>query len=571
MPMDFVLALHSHLPWVLHHGRWPHGTDWLCEAALDTYLPLLEDLRSLAARGVAAPVTIGFTPVLAGQLAHPDFAAEFDAFIDQRLAACAEARRTLPETGEAHLVPLVDYWEARFRRLHALFVSEDHDITGAFGVLEDCGRLEIITSAATHGFLPLLARDESVRLQLGVAKAEHRRLFGREPAGIWLPECAYRPRGAWDPGSGAPPAGLRPGIEELLAEQGFEFFFTDAHLAQAGSALGGYADIPLGTERFDAERHDAARLHLDAAVRTPYQAYRVTSEGGWGSAAVLVRDPRSSMQVWSRHDGYPGDEAYLEFHKIRWPGGLKLWRVSWPGADLGAKQPYDPGAALARVALQGSHFVAVLNGIAESAGHQSGGVIAAPFDTELFGHWWFEGVDFIASVYRGLADGSSVRPVTASQHLAAHPPQATLQLEPGTWGAGGDDSMWLSDQTAWTWRRLWPLEDRFWRAARAALPRRAAHPVLAQAARELLLAQASDWQFMISTGAVPDYGARRVTLHCDDADRLIAALEVAPADADLGGAARLAEELHRRDDCFPGVFETLVEVLVASDSASAAG
>jgi 1,4-alpha-glucan branching enzyme len=571
MPVDFVLALHSHLPWVVHHGRWPHGTDWLCEAALDTYLPLLESLHGLAARGVAAPVTIGFTPVLAGQLAHPDFAAEFGAFVEQRLTACAEARRTLPETGERHLVPLVDYWEARFRRLHALFIAEDHDLTGAFGVLEDCGRLEIITSGATHGFLPLLARDESVRLQLAAAKAEHRRLFGREPAGLWVPECAYRPRGLWAPSPAAPRTDVRAGIEEYLAEQGLEFFFTDAHLAQAGSALGGYAEVPLGAERFGAERHDAGRGGGDGAVRTPYRAYRAASAGGRGTAAALVRDPRSSMQVWSRHAGYPGDEAYLEFHKIRWPGGLKLWRVSWPGADLGAKQPYDPGAALARVAQHGSHFVSLLEGIAEAAGDRPDGLIAAPFDTELFGHWWFEGVDFIAAAYRGLAGRPGVRPVTASQHVAAHPPQETVQLATGSWGDGGDWSMWLNERTAWTWERLWPLEDRFWRAARGALAVRAAHPVLAQAARELLLAQSSDWQFMISTGAVPDYGARRFALHCDDTERLVAALEGAASGADLGGAVRLAEELHRRDDCFPGVFGALVEVLVTSDGAPGGG
>ncbi len=571
MAMDFVLALHSHLPWVMHHGRWPHGTDWLCEAALDTYLPLLESLHGLAARGTPAPLTIGVTPVLANQLAHPDFAAEFAAFIAQRIEACADARRSLPETGEAHLVPLVDFWEDRFRRLRALFDAEDHDLLGALSVLEDCGRLEIITSAATHGFLPLLACDESIRLQLAVGRAEHRRLFGRDPAGVWLPECAYRPRGHWAPSPEAPRVGVRAGIEDFLAEQGLQFFFTDAHLAQAGSALGGYADVPLGAERFDAVRHDAGRYRADGVVRTPYRAYRVASVGGVGAAAALVRDPHSSMQVWSRQDGYPGDESYLEFHKIRWPGGLKLWRVSWPGVDLGGKQPYDPGTALARVALHASHFVSVLSGLADSAGPREEGLIAAPFDTELFGHWWFEGVDFIAAAYRGLAGQETVRPVTASQHLADHPPRATIQLSEGSWGAGGDDSMWLNDQTAWTWRRLWPLEHRFWDVARAALPLPGAQPVLAQAARELLLAQASDWQFIISTGAVADYGERRFGLHCDDAERLVSALELAATTgADLGGATRLAEELHHRDDCFPHVLESVVEVVVASASPSAA-
>jgi 1,4-alpha-glucan branching enzyme len=280
-----------------------------------------------------------------------------------------------------------------------------------------------------------------------------------------------------------------------------------------------------------------------------------------------VRDPRSSMQVWSRQEGYPGDESYLEFHKIRWPGGLKLWRVSWPGSDLGAKQPYDPGAALARVSLHASHFVSVLAGVAETAGRPARGVVTAPFDTELFGHWWFEGVDFLAAAYRGLAGHPTVRPVTASQHLAECPPEVTVQLAEGSWGAGGDDSMWLNDGTAWTWRRLWLLEERFWRAARATLPLPGAQPVLAQAARELLLAQASDWQFIISTGAVADYGERRFALHCDDAERLVGGLESAVAGGDLGGPTRFADELRGRDDCFPEVFAGLVEVLRAGGPA----
>src|SRR5213593_3900507 len=101
--MDFVLTLHSHLPYVLHHGRWPHGSDWLCEAALDTYLPLLEALQELAAQHIPAPLTIGFTPVLANQLTSPAFAQELEAFFDQRAAACAEAPAGLAQTGDSAL------------------------------------------------------------------------------------------------------------------------------------------------------------------------------------------------------------------------------------------------------------------------------------------------------------------------------------------------------------------------------------------------------------------------------------------------------------------------------------
>src|SRR5438876_1865998 len=177
--MDFVLALHSHLPYVLHHGRWPHGSDWLCEAALDTYLPLLEKLQELAAEGTPAPATIGFTPVLANQLASPEFVKELETFFDQRQAVCAEAPASLAATGDSRLTPLVEFWQTRQRRLRDLFHAIDCDIVGAFRRLQDAGHLEIISSAATPGYLPLLARDESHRRQLAVGRNGHRRVSAR--------------------------------------------------------------------------------------------------------------------------------------------------------------------------------------------------------------------------------------------------------------------------------------------------------------------------------------------------------------------------------------------------------
>src|SRR5437667_286817 len=152
--MDFVLALHSQLPYVLNHGRWPHGSDWLCEAALDTYLPLLERLEELSAEGTPAPVTIGFTPVLANQLASPAFAREMDAFFAQRLAACDEASAELAATGESGVVPLVAFWKSRLNRLQALFRTIDADLVSAFRRLQERGRLEIIGSAATPHLPP---------------------------------------------------------------------------------------------------------------------------------------------------------------------------------------------------------------------------------------------------------------------------------------------------------------------------------------------------------------------------------------------------------------------------------
>jgi 1,4-alpha-glucan branching enzyme len=561
--MDFVFTLHSHLPYMLNHGRWPHGSDWLCEAALDTYLPLLEIFQGLEAAAVPAPVTIGFTPVLANQLASPMFVTEMEAFFDQRIAACAAAPESLATTGDTELLPLVGFWEERLRRLRRLFEQTGGDLVSPFRALEAAGRLEIIGSAATHGFLPLLARDESIRLQLAVGAAEHRRLFGRAPTGCWLPECAYRPRGPWEPWPTAPRTGIRRGIEEHLADAGFRYFFVDSHLASAGRALGLSGDPTASDPTVHTPR---AREFADQPRRSPYQAYRVAHARGVANVTAYVRDPRASMQVWSRFEGYPGDEWYLEFHKMRWPGGLKLWRVSGPDVDLGGKQMYVPATALGRAQEHAEHFAGVLAGIAQSDPRRKDGVVVAPFDTELFGHWWFEGPDFLGAVYRALARRDrGVRPVTGTRHLAEHPARQAIRLPAGSWGANGDFSMWLSEQTAWTWEQLWPIEAAFWDVAPAALASPAARPVLAQAARELLLAQSSDWQFIISTGAAADYGERRFREHCADTESLVEALRDGSSQA-LESAARRAEELGQRDRLFPNILPAITAALGGSRS-----
>ena len=555
--MRFVLALHSHLPYVLNHGRWPHGSDWLCEAALDTYLPLLDALLTLEREGVAAPVTLGVTPVLANQLASPTFVTELEHFLGHRLETAATAEASLAATDDLGLAPIAQFWEHRIRHLLELFRRVDGNLIEAFGGLARRGRLELISSAATHGFLPLLARDESIRLQLLTGRAEHRRLFGLEPSGCWLPECAYRPAGPWAP-RGAAPAAHRRGTDEHLRDAGYAYFFVDAHLVKAGGYLGQYHDVPLGGERFGADPTTHEAEPAPRARRSPYFPYRLAGPNGDRALHALVRDPHTSLQIWSKFQGYPGDVAYLEFHKIRWPGGLKLWRVTGANADLGDKQPYDPEAARRRVREHATHFAGVLSTAALT---QDGTVIVAPFDTELFGHWWFEGVDFVADLFRAL-QGAPARPAPAGAVVAEQERRPVVRLAEGSWGNHGDFSMWLSPETAWTWHRLWPLEHTFWRLAPAALAggedRRA---VLAQAARSMLLAQASDWQFIISTGAAGDYAGHRLLLHCADAEQLLQALEpTADADA-LAAAVREAERLRVRDDVFPNVLDAVRQAL----------
>ena len=545
--MDFVLTLHGHLPYVLHHGRWPHGSVWLCEGALDSYLPLIEALQALEQERIPAPITLGITPILANQLAHPSFVSEFDAYMERRLESAAQAPASLAQSGDMALKPLADFWRHRLERLYALFRSLDEDLIGALRGFESRGVIEIISSAATHGFLPLLARDESIRLQLAVGATEHQRLFGRAPTGCWLPECAYRPAGPWNPGFGAPVQPYRTGIENHLIAAGYKYFFIDSHLVQAGPALG-YPDA-------------AEMLPPTAAARTPYTAYRVASADGKArDLFALVRDPKSSAQVWSRAQGYPGDEWYLEFHKIRWPDGLRLWRVTGPRVDLGAKRQYDPQAAQNSARSHADHFASVLKDTAaQRAQKTKDAVVTAPFDAELFGHWWFEGVDFLANVYRRLA-ADGVRPVTARAHVASHGRRApAIQLTAGSWGKDGDFSYWLNDQTSWTWKRLWALEQAYWSVAPKALAGgERTQVVLAQATRSMLLAQASDWQFIISAGEAADYANQRFDEHCGQAEDLVRALA---ADAVDDATLRRVETLGAQDSVFPNVLRSVAAIV----------
>ena len=560
--MDFILTLHSHLPYVLNHGRWPHGSDWLCEAAVDTYLPLLEVLDALAVEEVPGPLTIGVTPILANQLAHPTFGVELSAFFTQRLSACDDAAEVFARTSEDHLLPLVGYWRERYRRLRRLFERCGGDLLGELRRHASLGRIELVSSAATHGLLPLLAREESIALQLAVGRAEHLRLFGQEPVGCWVPECAYRPRGDWQPDPEAPFLADRPGLEEHLADHGFEYFFVDAHLAEAGRPLGLYRDtgrpdgMPLAEE-------DAGLL---PGIRSPHRTYEVSPRSGRAPVVAFVRDPLSTRQVWSRHGGFPGDGAYLEFHKIRFPGGLKFWRVTHSGAGLDAKAPYEPNTARARAWGHAAHLHWELRRFAESPQATGDSVVVAPFDTELFGHWWYEGLDFIADLYRRFSSDHALRPRTASKHLAENPATTAVALGTGSWGAQGDFSMWLNPGTRWTWLRLWPLEGRFWAAASGALDRPEVFPILAQAARELLLLQSSDWQFIITTGAAADYATTRFQEHAADLDGLLDALEAGPS-GDLPAGLENAERLRRRDDIFPEILPALAQVVKRHEAA----
>ena len=507
---SLTFVLHSHLPWVLHHGQWPHGVDWLNEAAAETYLPLWRVLHERRDRG-SLGVTLGMSPVLCEQLAHPDFHREFLRYLGEKIAAAVADRAAFAH--EPEMAALAHRWEQFYRgTLEDFMGPHGANLVTRFRRLEEAGAIEVVTCGATHGYLPLLATDAAVQGQVRTAVASHRRHFGRTPRGIWLPECAYRPA---IPATDESPA--RAGIEEVLADHGLEYFFVDRHLLAGGTPLGVYAD------RFDALRHLARPPSSPgaSAVRPPSRPYRAGR-----AVSVFGREARTATQVWSGEQGYPGDGAYLDFHKKRDPGGHRYWAVTHPRASLADKQRYDPVAAAARPLEHARHFVdLVADVLREAASRQSvAPIVCAMYDTELFGHWWYEGPSFLAAVLDRCAE-SGIELTTAGIHLERDPPTEFVALPEGSWGEGGRHDVWLNQETEWTWPLVHSVERRYERLAREAAAREGdplLERLMRQTGRELLLLEASDWQFLITTVSARDYAESRLRGHAETCERLLA-------------------------------------------------
>ncbi len=557
----FALVLHAHLPYVLSHGVWPHGTDWLNEATAETYVPLLNAFNRLAEDGISAKVTLNITPVLCEMLADEGFKDEFVGYCDQRIVFAQQNEREFHDTGRPHLEGLAKMWGTYYERVRSDFKERyDRDLIGAFRRLQDAGHIEVITCCATHGYLPLLGRDECVQAQVRTAVTAYRRHFGREPRGIWLPECAYRPRYEWRSPldkEGKTPAVERRGVEEVLHDAGIRYFIIDSHLLKGGKPIGVYIDRFEALKRLWGQFSEHYTPRAEIAERSPHRTYVVCPDpSAERSTAAFVRDPSSALQVWSGEHGYPGDGWYLDFHKKHYPGGHRYWRVTDCKADLGDKQQYEPERVEGCLESHAHHFVGLVERILEGdALVQAGqGVVCAPFDAELFGHWWFEGPRWIEKVARKLSKWSAVRPVMCSEYLATQPPAGVVGLPEGSWGEGGFHWIWLNQWTEWTWRHIYEAEDKFLAllAAHGSAGNAELTELLKWAGRELLLLESSDWQFLITTWHARDYAENRVSVHYNDLQRLFGLIETAAARGALTDEGRnFLGQLRRRDAIFP--------------------
>ncbi len=555
---SFALVLHSHIPYVLAHGQWPHGMDWLSEVAAECYVPLLDVFHRLIDEGISPRVTLGLTPVLVEQLADETFVLEFEEYCAQKIDIAEQNAREFRQAARPDMAMLADYWRGFYAHVLDRFQNtHTRDIVGAFRALQDAGHIEILTSAATHGYFPLLGTDPSIDAQVKQGVAAYRRHFGRAPRGFWLPECAYRPRYHWQspvPAYRTAEPVLRKGVEEFLAENGLEYFFVDAHLIKGGAAVGVYAERFKALEALWSQFQK--EYQPETGERSPHQAYLINSSGkSLAPVAVFSRDHDTGIQVWSAEVGYPGDEWYLEFHKKHYPGNLRYWRVSWPRDDQSPKQSYEPVKALSRLPEQARHFAEVVGGVLEKEESERGepGIITSMYDTELFGHWWFEGPEFLYYAIRAL-DDAGVRRVTCGEHLDEHPPNRVISLPEGSWGEGGYHWIWLNEWTTWTWELIYKAEREMTALAREFGDDGRVQTLLKQAARELLLLESSDWQFCISTWAARDYAEQRAKDHAEKFTaiaglirRVAAGGEITPDDWNALG------EAEDRDRCFPDI------------------
>lgn len=531
---NFVVILHTHLPYVLHHGDWPHGTDWICEAVAECYLPLLNEFHALKRDGITPNVTIDISPVLCEQLEHPEFAELFGRYCDTRVKlALADEERFISANEDPHLVYLARMWQQWYaQRKHEFTEIYKCSIVGALRDLQNSGDIEIMTCGATHAYLALVGSDASVRFQILAAVANYQKHFGCKPRGIWLPECAYRPAYSWRtylPAEHLQIPRERAGIEQILAEEGLQYFVSDEHAIRASKPLGFFSGN--GAE-FVATTERTAEHPFDA---TPMSIYHVASgtQVEKGTAIVFTRDQNIAMQVWSGDKGYPGDPSYLDFHKKHHASALRYWRVTDSKADMQYKLLYVPEWTRGRIRDHAFHFTQSVERTALQVAKDTSrpATICTPFDTELFGHWWFEGPAFIGAVLRGLAASPFVQAVCASEHIHRTQPREVVSLPESSWGKGGHHEVWMNDGVKYMWESLYRMEamvDDIIPKLEGTSKRSSFRRVVLQMLREFMLAQASDWEFLVSTRSAEDYAKMRFHQHREDFFALAAiAMELA--------------------------------------------
>jgi 1,4-alpha-glucan branching enzyme len=513
------LVLHAHLPYVRHpEYRSFLEEDWLFEAITETYIPLIRVFQRLSDDNVDFRLTMSMSPPLVSMLQDPLLQERYLGHIS-RLIDLMD-REVERHRHDQRMRELCELYRSLFADCKQVFTEEyGLDLVQAFRAFRDAGKLDITTCGATHGYLPLMEQyPAAVRAQIGVAAESYRNAFGADPLGIWLPECGYF-----------------PGVDRYLAEQGLRYTFVDTH----------------------------GVLHASPRPRYGPYAPLVTPSG----VAVFARDFESSKQVWSSKEGYPGDYWYRDFYKdysyeldddyvrpylghdgIRKSLGLKFYRITGETDD---KELYEPDVARQRVDEHAGNFLFNRERQIEYLEGAMGirPIVVAPYDAELFGHWWFEGPAFIEALFRKIDFvRGPVRACTPLDYLQHEGPFQTATPFHSSWGYRGYSEVWLNGSNDYIYPHLHRAAGRMTELAKSypnaeGLRLRA----LNQAARELLLAQASDWAFIMKTGTMAEYAHKRTRSHISRFTRLYDDIRENRVDESF------LSEIEWRDRIFPGI------------------
>jgi 1,4-alpha-glucan branching enzyme len=488
------IILHAHLPYI-RHPEYDYFLEenWLYEAITETYIPLLDVFERLINDGVDFRITLSLSPSLVEMFNDNLLRERYKRYVE-RLIELSE-KEAYRIKGDTHFEQIVKMYNQRFRRIKYLFEDvHKRDLTSAFRALQDTGRIEIITSTATHAFLPnLLIYPQAVRAQIKIAKEHFKKNFHRFPKGIWLPECGYA-----------------PGIDRYLKEEGIKFFFLDTHGVIYGRPLPQYG--------------------VYAPVFCP------------SGVIAFGRDVETSRQVWSSTVGYPGDIHYRDFYRdigfdldheyikpyinpdgMRTYTGLKYYRITGKADN---KKPYDIVKAKKKAAEHASNFIfnrgLQVNFLSDTLRLNSINffpVIVATYDAELFGHWWFEGIDWLDFILRETQKKNvNFKTITPSEYIKLFPSQyeclQTCQPSMSSWGHRGYNEVWLNSSNNYIYRHLHKMTNRMiYLADRFPEANGITRRALNQAARELLLSQHSDWAFMMNAGDATEYAKKRFTEH----------------------------------------------------------
>jgi len=527
MPQGYLcLVLHAHLPFVRHPEEdYFLEENWLFEGITETYIPLLQVFDGLVNDGVDFRITMSLTPPLVCMLKDPLLQQRYIRHLDKLIELSAkELERT---EYEPHYHGLALMYHQRFLDSKEFFVTRcGCDLVEAFKRFQDMGVLEIITCCATHGFLPNIGvNPTSAKAQIEVGVDIYEKTFGRPPRGIWLPECGYT-----------------PGVDAQLKKAGIRFFFVDSH------GLINADPLP--------------RYGVYAPVYCPT------------GVAAFARDWESSKQVWSSKEGYPGDADYREYYRdigfeldhdyvkpyihpegIRVNTGIKYWRIT---GETEYKEAYRPDWARNKAASHAGNFMFNREKQIQhlSAHMDRKPIIVAPYDAELFGHWWFEGpmwIDFLArKIYH---DQDAIQMITPSEYLREYPTNQMSYPSASSWGYKGYNEFWLEDSNDWVYRHLNVAGERMAELARdfseylskasSNVTRRA----LNQAARELLLAEASDWPFIMKTGTMVPYAHRRINLHVGRFTRLYEEIKSGKIDEEWLSEIEWRDNIFEDMDC----------------------